>query len=376
MTPSVVCTVGTKKFVLQDVGSLMNAEFQTLYQELYTSGSANWTRHDGALFQYLDSHTSVPDHDSYFNNLTIPWQEHLRTGQYAGAVELWHGRISAATRWESAHAPRKVHKGSPLYFLGVTHILAGNLDRGFLCMHRALDEDARTRGSSTPNTPAYAFVTIDSSKVDQLFRPWVGGLAMYVDSKLGDFRQSRGGTITFGDLRTRFLANPTLREEAFYLASLSAMVREYEKGPVRVEAESQFGSVAELRILFEICVVLERIIGSKSPSVIRKFIDRVAWLCSQAYGGPNVRIELGDINQKVFNNVPLGQLISDLIDLKYLFRGNRQPTRAEADLCLAYLVRNFGAHTLSAVPVVHDRFSELSSAILASVFVAVQTLLP
>ena len=355
----------------------MNAEFQTLYQELLAPGPANWARHDRALFLYLDSHTSVLEHDSYFNNLTPYWRILEQDNRYVDAVRLWHERISAAIRWENSHAPRKVHKGTPLYFLGTTHILAKSLERGFLAMHRALDEDARTRTSLTPNTPAYAFVTIDSTKADQYFLPWVTDLATYVESKLDEFRTVRGGTLTFADLRSRFLANSnsTLREEAFFFSSSCAKMREYENGPIRLESESQFGSIVGLRVLFDICVILDRIIGTKVPSGTWRFVERVPFLFFSSGGRINIRPELDDLNQRTRNN-PLGPFISDLLDMNYMFRRNRQPTRVEADLALSYMIRNHGAHVLESLPVVHDRFSELLSAILGSMFLAIQTLLP
>jgi hypothetical protein len=374
--PPIILTIGSWRLVVEDLGRPMNTEFQTLYQELLAAGPPNWARHDQALFLYLDSHSSVPEHDSYFNNLTPYWQILQNANRYVDAVQLWHERIGAAIRWENSRAPRKVHKGTPLYFLGTTHIQAKSLERGFLAMHRALDEDARTRTSPTPNTPAYAFVTIDSTKADQYFLQWVTDLATYVESKLKAFSTSRGGTLTFADLRSRFLTNNTaLREEAFFFSASCARVREYETGALRLEAESQFGSILELRTLFDMCIIVDRIIGTKVSGGTWKFVERVPFLFSRSGGRPNIRPELEDLNQRARNN-PLGPLISDLLDLKYMFRGNRQPTRVEADLALSYVVRNHGAHVLESLPVVHDRFAELLAAILGSIFLAVQTLLP
>src|SRR5437867_5583456 len=294
MPPLIILTIGSTRIgPLDNLGQPMNTEFQALYQELLAPGPANWARHDQALFLYLDSHTTVPEHDSYFTNLTPYWNILQRANRYVDAVNFWHERIDAAIRWENAHSPQKVHKGTPLYFLGTTHILAKSLERGFLAMHRALDEDARTRTSQTPNTPAYAFVTIDSSKADQYFRPWVTDLATYVDSKLTAFRSGRRGALTFADLRSRFLANsnpiPILRQEAFFFSSSCARVREYESGPIRLEAESQFGSIVELRVLFDLCVILDRIIGTKVPSGTWRFVERIPFLYSASGGQTNIR---------------------------------------------------------------------------------------
>src|SRR2546426_9323385 len=236
--PSVNINVSGRPFALIDLGAPMNQEFQTIYNEILVTRQPTCPRHEAAVSQYFDTHSSVRDHDYYFSNFSIAWQITL-SSNYSAAVDLWHRTIEAALKWEVGHKPRKVHKGTPLYFLGVTHVLALNLERGFLAMHRALDEDSRTRNSFTPNTPAYAFVTINSRKSGQFFRLWVRELANYVRNKLANFRRTRQGSLSVTLFRRRFLRQPALREEAFYFAALSAKVREFENGPIRLEGESQ-----------------------------------------------------------------------------------------------------------------------------------------
>ncbi len=137
MAAQIRIQVGQTSLEIEDLGAAMNAEFASLYREALAA--IDWTRHDQAASVYFDQHSSFAYHDAYFNNLTILWNPLMQEMSLTRAVQFWHERIAVASRWEDAHGPARIHKGTPFYFLGVTHILSGNLERGFLSMHRALD---------------------------------------------------------------------------------------------------------------------------------------------------------------------------------------------------------------------------------------------
>src|SRR3990170_4414018 len=180
----------------------MNAEFVSLYRQAF--GAIDWARHGQAALLYFDQHSGFADHDAYFNNLTILWDGLMGEEKFTEAEHFWHERIGVSLQWEIAHRPARIHKGTPFYFLGVTHILSGNLERGFLAMHRALDKDVRTHSTPTPDTPAYAFVTLDSAEANQFFRPWVLGLAQYVEQEIQDFNKASNTPLTLTQVRNLF----------------------------------------------------------------------------------------------------------------------------------------------------------------------------
>jgi|SRR5918996_1351579 hypothetical protein len=66
---------------------------------------------------FFDAHLDLKSHDRFFNNFTI--------------------NLSRGT----------IHKGSAYYFWAVTCILKEDLEKGFLLMHQALEEDMRNRSN-------------------------------------------------------------------------------------------------------------------------------------------------------------------------------------------------------------------------------------
>jgi len=102
------------------------------------------------------------------------------------------------------------------YFWGVTCILNGNLEKGFLLMHQALEEDKKTHQTKTPKTPAYSFVTLDYENQNQFFIPKVREIAEFLKENLDSYRSSRGGTLTLSGFKSKFLEESTLQEVVFY----------------------------------------------------------------------------------------------------------------------------------------------------------------
>ena len=108
-------------------------------------------------------------HDPFFGSFTIIWRFFLHQGRFRACELVWDLALKIAYEWEDKHGKR-IHKGTPYYFWGVTCILNGDLEKGFLLMHQALEEDKKTFDVDSPTTPAYAFVTLDYEKQDQFFR--------------------------------------------------------------------------------------------------------------------------------------------------------------------------------------------------------------
>ncbi len=215
-------------------------------------------------------------------------------------------------------------------------------------------------------------MTLDSAKANQFFRPWVQGLAQCVEHSLQTFNKRRNTPLTLAEFRTLFLANPALREEAFYFVASVARARELETGPSRVEAESEFGEMLESRLLFDLCLVCDRFIGKKVPATMWKFIDRVQEMTARLRVGHNLKEDLIDLNQKAQAFGGLDLIIQQLLQGGGSCTHGGSLSDQEVDLALAYLFRNHGAHGLAAMPVVHERFADLVQRVLGALFQSVQ----
>src|SRR5712692_5198415 len=79
----------------------------------------------------------------YFERYTIAWSQLLNAGAIMPAAEIMERACAVAWDWEGRNSPYLIHKGTPYFFLGQTHLEAGNVDRAFLMIHNAIEEDKR-----------------------------------------------------------------------------------------------------------------------------------------------------------------------------------------------------------------------------------------
>ena len=79
----------------------------------------------------------------------------------------------------------RIHKGAPYYYWGVTCILKEEIEKGFLLMHQALEEDKKSATIvKFQNAPSYTFVTLDYLQQKQLFYDKVKEIANFLEIQL------------------------------------------------------------------------------------------------------------------------------------------------------------------------------------------------
>jgi hypothetical protein len=54
--------------------------------------------------------------DAYFDNFTIIWNAFLASGNFDEAERVWSKALAPALKWEQAHPPERIHKGTAYYF--------------------------------------------------------------------------------------------------------------------------------------------------------------------------------------------------------------------------------------------------------------------
>src|SRR5262249_511257 len=153
-------------------------------------------------------------HNSFFENFTIAWRKQLQEGRFIHAEQLWQIAIEIVNNWEDKNPNKTIQKGAAYYFWGVTCILKEDFEKGFLLMHQSLDEDKKNPGIDFHITPAYAFVTLDFQKQDQFFRIKVLEISNFLDNMIRQYHKNRGGKLTLADLKSKFLQNNQLEDEA------------------------------------------------------------------------------------------------------------------------------------------------------------------
>lgn len=100
----------------------------------------------GEVWRYFDQwYTDADMIDDIFNGFGATWGLLYQIGQFAAADTFWEMPIGFAHQWE-ADRRKTLHKGTPYYFRGMAAVMNGNIDRGFLFFHQALEEERKIRG--------------------------------------------------------------------------------------------------------------------------------------------------------------------------------------------------------------------------------------
>lgn len=151
--------IGEKIFQIEDLGESVNSQFLRLHERYFSGRDFDRTKFRKEALDFFDhSDGNYHAHDAFFNNFTIIWQSLLNQGRFKNAGYLWDFALNIAYDWENKNQNKRIHKGTPYYFWGVTCILNGDLEKGFLLMHQALEEDKKTHQTNTPKTPAYSLL--------------------------------------------------------------------------------------------------------------------------------------------------------------------------------------------------------------------------
>lgn len=353
---------------------------QDLFQELLRYCSLDITKIPEELKtnfrtyanEYFDRNRTPANHNRFFESFTRIWLFLISRRHYFKAVKLWQFALSLAFDWQSRNKPNKIHKGTPYYFAGVTGILNNELENGFLSFHQAMKEDQRLSDRRTPQAPALWFATLDSTRQDQFFRPKIEQIATYLSERIDKYSSYRGGSLGLNDFRRRFLRRRVLKEEVFYFVYLMFKLRKLEVETHKILKKNIFSSLLHARILFDFCLVSDKIIEHRNPDRLRPnarlaFRNEIEFL---------TRRRLLSFNSSIFHalnrdfNRDFGSTVYSIL----FGRSYRNLSGIEKDFALAYGIRNFGAHKMHNQPVLYNRMIEVTQSILNTIFFAVEKL--
>jgi hypothetical protein len=357
------------------------------------------------LINWFDQHPTDPeDHDNGFKQWTGLWAKLMKDGPSGLASRLWHDAIEVADRWEQAHQtdnPKpRIHKGTPYYFWGVTSILSGDYETGFLLMHQAFKEDQKAYPSQhvLSTKPAYLFVTMDDTIREQFFREQVEKVAKFVEGQLTSYKErslsNRPLTLDLAGLRSRFLKNPNLTGQLSPTDPVLMFVFiEFGLYKLLVETREEltkntFGSLIEARYLFNLALIVDEVLKKKTgkdylPEHVNGISIRDGWSMNG--------MEFGHVLQEANRTLQddLGSSLSRLTSsntLQYEIKDpTGKPTKSvgavvlrpiQADFAVTYALRNFGGHKIEDEVVIYELFPQLTQRILNCLFYSIETYYP
>jgi len=362
--------IGEQIFQIENLNELMNSQFLGLYESHFSGRGFDLTKFKEEALRFFDQNdNNYSAHDGFFNNFTIIWQYFLNHGRFKSAENLWSFALEIAYEWGKKHQSKRIHKGTPYYFWGVTCILNGDLEKGFLLMHQALEEDKTSHQTNTPKTPAYSFVTLDYEKQDQFFRPKVIEIARFIDEKLEAYRLSRCGTLTLQDFKLKFLES-TLHEVVFHFVFTTFRLKKLLTEVEQRLTQNIFSSLLQTDVIFDICLIVDNILKQKNPSRW-KFFEHLKFLSSRSSLNLNEQRlkELGNAFKTDFSNT-----LQKLLSSQYHYQDGTAPSHVEEDLAITYGFRNFGAHKIENQPVIYQNFNEITQRILNALCFSIEKL--
>lgn len=356
---------------INDLGPGLNAWFA----DLYAGRGPALTDLRPLAFAYFDA---TPNPDSFFFNFG-PWAL-PRAATPVGRARAWEGVLSLVHDWERANPslpPR--HKGGGYYFAAVRDILEGDLDRGFLYMHQAVIEDARTYGPHQ-RTAARAFITLNARQPDQAFRQQVILYATALRGRLAAYRRYRGGQLTLPRLRGTFESDAELLEPLLALGFVIARLERLGDPRLRPIRDNPIAGLVFAGVILDLALVVDAVLYSKLRQAARRMMRRsgepaLGQLTTAYYASRGSSLRGSEVRE-------IATAFSSDFDatLKELFVANSLPGRSialspeEGDFAITLGVRNHSAHRLARSALLGARFDRAMTRLFFALFAALEHL--
>jgi hypothetical protein len=346
----------------------MDQAFIELYGAFFGGTTADWGRFEAVAVRFFaESSVGPTQHDAFFENFSMVWQRWVQAGRLAQAEELWKVALGPVLAWEFGDTNRRVHKGTPYYFWGMTAILRGDLDKGYALMHQAVEEDVLTYRQDSPPSPAFAFATLNAMKPDQAFRGWLLDQAKLVSNFLDSYSRTTGRSFDFNGFQQRFLANGSNRDASFLLAHALARLMNLVAIPDYAR-DSRFASQLQIQVLFDVTLVIDAAIRPYNLPEW-KFIKHAA-LLAQRGGLGLTREQLGKVNGLFESDFEA--TLKGFLDEQITLADGSVPKGLVRDICVAYGLRNYGAHQVTPATSLPRRFEECAQRIFNVLFLSVE----
>jgi hypothetical protein len=365
--------IGTYTLELENLDEEMNKEFHSLYQHYFSGHEFNITSFKKRSMHFFDENLDSRVHDKFFNNFTILWQALIRNGSFFYAEQIWQLIVEIAREWEVLNQyNRKIHKGTAYYFWGTTCILKEDLEKGFLLMHQALEEDRQNRYNELADTPAYAFVKLDYKQQKQFFGNKVQEIANFLEEKIETYQSSRRGNLSLEQLKSKFLDNADLVDNTFLFVYELFHIRKLLSETKQELTRNIYGSLLTMRVIFTFILIIDNVIKQKyydKDPHKQDFINLLEYLSKES----NLTMDISKlrvINERA--NTDLTEVVLNLLNSKQVFKAKLK--RLEEDIAIVYAFRNSAAHRIKDRPFICENFASIIDRLFNVFFLSIEKL--
>lgn len=289
--------------------------------------------------------------ENYFNNVTSVWKHAEKLKLSMDIMDIiWMTSLKPIIEWEKNNSSR-VHKGSPYFYLGTSYVTNRNIEKGFIYIHEAYEEDKKTyyedhpdKVDELPKTPAYLTLSLNQSKLNY-FRSWVIQITDYLeDEYINSFNKKYTENITFTDLSCKFLSNPQLNDLVFLFSYAISRIYDIEQNKHIYDKTNNLSSQIISQIYFDLLRIIEGLIFIKEVTKEKYFTGHIKYFAKESniYSVDTTYKKIGEFEAERKNNPQ--KAFDELLSKNFSFSDGIRLNENEIDLILALGIRNYYAH--------------------------------
>lgn len=361
---------GISILVFHDFGVEITEEFEALYTNAFASDKFQLTQdfcdRSKELFLKFDKQDIISLSDRYFENFTPITETLMSQGRYKIAFDFWNQILYFVKEWECQNS-KKLHKGTPYYFSSIAALLSKDLDAALIFMHLALEDD-KINKPDYRETPAYYFLTLNNQKPNQYAKEFVDGMIGFLRDRLDGqgaeggrykdhYQATRGGSLTYENLRQKFLDNKIIPDEIRYFFTYS-VIRLWR---LRILQKLNIGDDIVAPIIFTqalggILITIESLLklNGSTSLLFGNLFKRLAR--NEGWQAPSLE-EINSDRDDDFDN-----WINNCLGEKTLF----------GDFSLSHGLRNFAFHTIKSRQKLWQDYTNILQSIWNCFFKAVE----
>jgi hypothetical protein len=319
----------------------------------------------------------------FFEIVSASWNSLVNDRRIATAARVWTDVLDQVRAWES-RSGKRIHKGTPYYFLGSTYIFGSDFNLGFRYLYDAIEEDRiASKKSSNPTSflkaPAYMVASLINDPKNFLFLPFVKPARNRIDLFLEKYRTQSPSSIKLSlnlpDFEKKFLTRSDMEVEKLYFVYVLFELIKAEGAWSPQSTYNDFSKMRNRDLLFDLCLIIEQVLKILHPGPTT--IGPVVYaMCSSKGWLTHKEANAGDFNNQLNPKITGPSADPDIIVPALLDRtisyGGSQVGVAMSWPLLAWHLRNHSAHTLAPERVLVERYDEIVQGLMNSLFVALE----
>jgi hypothetical protein len=330
--------------------------------------------------------------DFFFQHCCIfYWNLIINVGSKNQACAYLEKMCELVTKWEKS-TKKRIHKGTPFYFLTFVYRELGDIDSAFASAFRAINEDKKSLDplfglGSYKNSPAYKYVSLRDDPSNYLYRE-VLEIRTLIDRYRREYEVNVKHSLPLSDIDVKFLQGKGKLDQIghFFVYTLEEMNKYLKQSPVL--PDNDFYRFKNIREIFNFCLITDKILEYRykrrflnyNPNNEMYISDGIMLYFDDKRYIPRLNSsEKRSLRRHIQTNPPLPktpkELVNNLFLNPVLYTFKRQNLRPEMRyLLFAHHLRNIGAHDLQKDNIFVSNYELITKWLIFSIFAAIEAL--